>query len=306
MDFKDKNIISIDDLSKEDLLKLIEVGEVMEKDGNSELMKGKMLGSLFFEPSTRTRLSFEAAMMRLGGNVVGFADSGTTSIKKGESIHDTIKMVEHYCDVIVIRHPTEGTAQIAADATELPVINAGDGINQHPTQTMVDLFTIKKTQGKIDGVKVAFVGDLKYGRTVHSLSIALSHFDDVEQFFVSPNSLKMPKSYFDRLTKAGVKFSEHEKIEDVLDKVDILYMTRIQQERFPTKQEYEKMKGVFHLKKSMLGNVKDNMRILHPLPRVDEISEDVDDTPHAYYFQQAGLAVPVREALLALVLGKAK
>jgi aspartate carbamoyltransferase catalytic subunit len=244
-------------------------------------------------------------MTRLGGKVIGFAEAGISSAKKGETLYDTIKMVENYCDVIVIRHSLAGSARVAAEASAKPVINAGDGTNQHPTQTFIDLYAIQKSQGKLNSLKVAFVGDLKYGRTVHSLAMALRFFN-CEMFFVSPESLRMPEHYLDELRKAKINFSVYGKIEDVLNKIDILYMTRIQEERFPDSTEYEKVKGVYILKKKMLENVKKNLKILHPLPRVDEISQSVDETPHAYYFQQASFGVPVRQAVLALVLDKVK
>lgn len=305
MSFKDRDIISINDLSKADIIKILDTAKKMEKKAPPALLKGKIMASLFFEPSTRTRLSFESAMTRLGGKVIGFAEAGISSAKKGETLHDTIKMVENYCDVIVMRHSLAGAARIAAESSSKPVINAGDGTNQHPSQTFIDLYTIQKSQGKLNGLKVAFVGDLKYGRTVHSLAMALRFFN-CEMFFVSPESLRMPDHYFDELRKARIKFSVHSKIEDVLNKIDILYMTRIQQERFPDPTDYEKVKGAHVLKKKMLENVKKNLKILHPLPRVDEISQNVDNTPYAYYFQQASFGVPVRQAVLALVLGKAK
>lgn len=301
--FKGKDIISINDISKEEIEFVLETADWIEKQADKTgYLKGKVMASLFFEPSTRTKDSFTSSCIRLGGKIVGFDNVGSTSLSKGESLYDTAKMYEKYADVIVMRHKLEGAARLVAEAALIPVINGGDGTNQHPTQTLLDLYSIKKTQGKIDGLKVAMAGDLKYGRTVHSLAIALSHYN-CRLYFISPESLGMPKHIKEELDKKGVLYSEHKKIEEVIDLADILYMTRIQGERFPDKAEYEKVKGVYVLKKSMLANVKDNLRIMHPLPRVDEISTDVDSTKYAYYFSQAGNGIPVRQALLCLVTG---
>ncbi len=306
MAFKGRSIISINDLTKQDILHVLKAASNIErKKGKESMLKGKVMASLFYEPSTRTRLSFESAMRKLGGEIIGFSDPSTSSLVKGESLFDTIKMVENYADVIVLRHPLQGSARLAADTAKVPVINAGDGANQHPTQTLLDLYTILKTQKRLNSLKVALCGDLKYGRTVHSLVIALSHFN-AELFFISPPSLKMPKFYLDILNKAGIKFSEHGMIEDIIEKVDIFYVTRIQKERFPDEVEYEKVKDVYILKKDMLKKVKSNMKILHPLPRVNEIAADVDKTPHAAYFEQAANGIPIRQALLLLVTGKIK
>ncbi|MCX6706693.1 MAG: aspartate carbamoyltransferase [Candidatus Woesearchaeota archaeon] len=308
INFRGRSIISINNLSKEEIIYILETAkkiEAMPFKKKSELLKGKVMASLFFEPSTRTRLSFNSAMTRLGGRVIGFSDPMTSSFAKGETLYDTIKMVENYVDVIAIRHPIEGAARLASEATEKPVVNGGDGANQHPTQTLLDLYTIKKAQGKISGLKIAMCGDLKYGRTVHSLAIALSHFN-CRLYFISPESLKMPAYYLAELSKRGVMFSEHEKIEEVIDEVDIFYSTRIQKERFPDHAEYEKVKDVYILTKEMLNKVKKNMRIMHPLPRVNEITLSVDSTPHAYYFQQSANGIPVRQAVLSLVLGALK
>mgnify|MGYP006303180533 FL=1 len=303
--FKGKPIISIRDMSKADIIKVLETAKRIEGMGQRKrqgLLNGKVMASLFYEPSTRTRLSFSSAMTRLGGRVIGFSDPDTSSSKKGETLYDTIKMVERYSDVIVMRHPVEGSARLAEESTGKPVINGGDGANQHPTQTLLDLYTIKKAHSKISGLKIAMCGDLKYGRTVHSLAIALSHFK-CRLYFVSPPSLRMPDYYLNELSAKGIEFSEHEKIEEVIDEVDIFYSTRIQKERFPDPAEYEKVKDVYILTKNMLSNAKKNMRVMHPLPRVNEIATDVDGTPHAYYFEQSANGVPVRQALLALVLG---
>ena len=301
MNFKNRHIISIDDFSKEELLYILDVAKSMKQ--NKELMlSNKILATLFFEPSTRTRLSHEAAMMKLGGKVIGFSDPSSSSHKKGETLHDTIKMVEQYADVIVMRHYLDGAARAAARNSKVPIINAGDGANQHPTQTLLDLYTIFETQGSLENLKIAMVGDLKYGRTTHSLSKALSLFN-AELYFVAPKELQMTSSIIEELKEKKIKYKLSEKIEDVIEKVDILYMTRIQKERFPDVMEYEKVKNAFILEKSMLVNAKTNMKIMHPLPRVNEISTDVDETPHAYYFEQAGNGIPVRQALLCLVLG---
>ncbi|HIG96241.1 TPA: aspartate carbamoyltransferase [Candidatus Woesearchaeota archaeon] len=302
--FLKKDLISIKDLSKEELLFLINTAETMEQEDCSELLRGRILATLFFEPSTRTRLSFESAMKRLGGSVIGFADPKVTSSQKGESLADTIKMIEGYADIIVMRHPIEGSARLAAETAKIPVINGGDGANQHPTQTIVDLFTIKKTQGKLDELHIAMIGDLKFGRTVHSLAIALSHFK-VKLYFVSPESLRMPEHILEALRKNNILFSEHEKLEDIIPLVDIMYVTRIQKERFPDIMEYEKVKNAYIIKKETIQRAKLNMKILHPLPRVNEIHTDVDETPHAYYFQQAHNGVLVRMALLAIMIGNA-
>ncbi|MBD3309956.1 aspartate carbamoyltransferase [Candidatus Woesearchaeota archaeon] len=302
MRFKGKDIISINDMTKPEIIHILETAKKMEKRSSKKLMQGKILGTLFFEPSTRTRLSFESAAKRLGAQTVGFADPSVSSVKKGESLWDTIKVTEKYCDVIVMRHPHEGSARLAAEAASVPIINGGDGPNQHPTQTLLDLYTIKKCQGKLTGLKVAMSGDLKYGRTVHSLAAALSLFN-CRVFFIAPPELQMPKHILDELDRRNIKYSLHPRIEDVITKVDVLYSTRIQKERFPNEKEYEKVKNIFILKQSMLRGVKKNLSIMHPLPRVNEIMKEVDDTPYAEYFEQAGNGIPVRMALLALVTG---
>lgn len=304
MGFKNKHIISIDELSKEDVLKILSTAAELEKD-QRPVLDGKVLATLFFEPSTRTRLSHEAAMLQLGGRVLGFADPSATSGKKGETLQDTIRMADQYADIIVMRHYMEGAARAASEVSKVPIINGGDGANQHPTQTLLDLYSIQKTQKKLDGLKIAMVGDLKYGRTVHSLAKGLSNFD-CELMFVAPEELQMPKYVLHFLDENKIKYSFHKKIEEVIDEVDILYMTRIQQERFIDLNEYEKVKDVYILKKEMLINCKKNMKILHPLPRVNEIEYAVDETPHAYYFEQAGNGVPVRQAIFCLVLGVKK
>ncbi len=298
-----RDIISIGELSKNEILNILEKAKKLKQKPEPKLLDGYVLGSCFFEPSTRTRLSFETAMKRLGGNVVGFADPNVTSTKKGESLFDSIKIIGQYVDVIAMRHPLEGSARRAAEATDKPIINGGDGANQHPTQTLLDLFTIQECQGKIENLKIALVGDLKYGRTTHSLAQALINFN-AKLYFVAPESLQMPDHICTELKNKKIIFSKHEKIEEIIDGVDILYMTRIQSERFPDPMEYERIKNVFILKESMLTNAKNNMRVLHPLPRVNEIATDVDNTKHAYYFEQAENGLYVRQALLALTLGK--
>ncbi len=300
--FKGRDVISISDFSKEDLLYLIQSAKAIKENPEPTLLKGKILACCFFESSTRTRLSFEAAMHRLGGAVVGFSDSKATSSNKGESLHDTMKMIANYSDVVALRHPLEGAAQLAADILKIPVINAGDGSNQHPTQTLVDLFTIQETQGGLQELQIALAGDLKHGRTVHSLSKALIHFN-CRLYFISPPSLEMPRPICEELREKGVKFSFHQSIEEVIHKLDILYMTRIQEERFVHRSDYEGVKNAIVLKPPLFERAKSNLKILHPLPRVHEIDKQVDALPFAHYFDQAANGVCVRQALLSLLLG---
>jgi len=299
--FKGKNVISINDFSKEELLYILKEAEQLENKPQPNLLQGKILASLFFEPSTRTRLSFESSMIKLGGQVISSAEANTSSLKKGETVWDTIKMVEKYADVIVLRHSVEGASRLAAEASDVPVINAGDGANQHPTQTLLDLYTIKKEKS-LDNINIGFVGDLKYGRTVHSLVTALSHFN-VTMKFISPEALKMPKHYLDELNEKNIKFDEVEDLNKSVKNLDFLYVTRIQQERFPDLVEYEKYKNIYQVNKSTL-KISKNMKIMHPLPRVGEINPEIDNTRNAIYFDQAANGIPVRQALLALVLGK--
>lgn len=303
--FKDRDIISISDLDKADILTIIKTAKQIKAHPQPHLLKNKVMASCFFEPSTRTRLSFETAMQRLGGSVVGFTDGATTSTKKGETLHDTMKMVEGYADVIVLRHYLEGAARHAARSTTKPVINCGDGANQHPTQTLIDLYTILECQKKLNDLHIALVGDLKYGRTVHSLAEALRFFG-ARLYFVAPEPLQMPDQVVELLREHNITFSCHENIEEVVRKVDILYMTRIQAERFADPYEYERVKNIFVLNAKMLNGSKRNLRILHPLPRVNEINFEIDALPEAYYFEQAANGIFVRQALLALVLGKIK
>ncbi|MBL7055720.1 aspartate carbamoyltransferase [Candidatus Woesearchaeota archaeon] len=298
------NIVSINDFSKQDLFNILKIAKRMEKP-HPNLLKGKTLATLFFEPSTRTRLSFIYAMESLGGKVLGFDDASTSSAEKGESLWDTAKIVEKYCDVMVIRHPTEGSARLAAEASSKPVINAGDGANQHPTQTLLDLYTIQKTKKTLNNLSVGLLGDLKYGRTVHSLVKALSHFNTTF-YFIAPPALQMPQTYLDELKKKGIKFYTESNLQKVSKNLDVLYVTRIQKERFPDPVEYQKYKGYYKLDTNLLKHIKKNMKILHPLPRVDEMDRSLDNTSHAVYFEQAANGIPVRKALLALVLGKAK
>ena len=305
MDFKNKDIISINDFSKEELLYFLKVVKQVELKPKNNLLKGKVLAALFFEPSTRTRLSFMSAMEQLGGEVIGFSSSNMTSMQKGESLWDTIKMTDQYADLIVVRHTLEGSARLAAEAASVPVINGGDGSNQHPTQTILDLYTIQKIKGRLDGLNVGFVGDLKYGRTVHSLVIALSHFNPTF-YFIAPDDLQMPEAYLDELFQKKVKYYKTSDLARFSKELDILYVTRIQKERFPDPLEYEKFKDVYKIDESFLQNVKKDLKIMHPLPRVGEIDKSVDKTPHAAYFEQAANGIPVRKALLALVLGKIK
>ena len=303
MDLKNQDIISINDFSKEELLHILKVVRQMEQKPKNSLLKGKILAALFFEPSTRTRLSFISSMEQLGGEVIGFSNANTTSIQKGESLWDTIKMTEQYADVIVIRHPLEGSARLAAEAASIPVINGGDGSNQHPTQTMLDLYTIQKTKGKLENLHIGFVGDLKYGRTVHSLVIALANFNPTF-YFIAPDDLQMPENYLDELFQKKVKYHKTSDLTRFSKEIDVLYVTRIQKERFPDPLEYEKFKGIYRIDEAFLQNIKKDLKIMHPLPRIDEIDKSIDNTEHAAYFEQAANGIPVRKALLALVLGK--
>ncbi len=305
MDFRNRDVISIKDFTKDEILHVLRNAKKIDGRPNPSLMKGKVMASLFFEPSTRTRLSFESAMTRLGGSVIGFAEPGSSSLKKGETLWDTIKMAEKYADVIVMRHPVEGAARLAAEASSVPVINGGDGANQHPTQTLLDLYTIQKTKGRIDGLNIGFLGDLKYGRTVHSLATALTHFNST-LYLISPEALRMPDSYLEELNRKKVKYHEESDLMKVIGKLDVLYATRIQKERFPDPLEYKKYAGVYRLDKAILPYVKPSLKIMHPLPRVDEINPELDATPHALYFEQAGNGIPVRQALLSLVTGRLK
>lgn len=297
-----KSLISIHDFTKEEMLHVLEVAKEFEKNKVQTLLHDKVVATLFFEPSTRTRLSFETASNRLGARVIGFSDAGNTSVSKGETLKDTIKMVSNYVDLIVMRHPLEGAARYASEVASVPVINAGDGANQHPSQTMLDLYTIMQTQGKLTDIRINMVGDLKYGRTVHSLLQAMSHFKP-HFTFTAPDELKMPQEYKDFLDAKRIPYTETTELEGNINDCDILYMTRVQQERFTDPMEYEKVKNTYNLTASMLTCAKENMKILHPLPRVTEIAQDVDETKHAYYFKQAENGVYVRMAIIAYLLG---
>ncbi len=297
------SFISFANLTKEKILYLIELAQEFEKYPNRKILDGKVVATLFFEPSTRTRLSFETAANRLGARVIGFTDPKVTSSSKGETLKDTIIMVGNYADVIVMRHYLEGAARYAAEVAPVPVINAGDGANQHPSQTMLDLYSIYKTQGTLENLNICLVGDLKYGRTVHSLLMAMRHFNPTFHF-IAPSELAMPDEYKEYCKKNGIKFVESQDFnEDIISQSDIIYMTRVQRERFTDLMEYERVKDVYILKANMLGKVKENMKILHPLPRVNEIAYDVDNNPHAYYFDQARNGLYAREAIICDVLG---
>jgi aspartate carbamoyltransferase catalytic subunit len=305
MDFEGRDIISIKDFSKEEMLHILDVANKLENKPEPTLLNDKILAALFFEPSTRTRLSFESSMFRLGGKVLGFANANITSISKGESLADTAKIISTYCDVIAIRHPTAGTAKTFADNSEVPVINAGDGPNQHPTQTLLDMYTIKKSKGRLENLQIGFLGDLKYGRTVHSLVEAMVHFKPTFHF-ISPSSLALPEEQLKELDAANVEYHVTDDFYGSLKNLDILYDTRIQKERFLDPEEYEKHKGVYIVDKRIIKFAKKDLKILHPLPRVDELSPELDNTPYALYFQQARNGLPVRQALLALVTGRIK
>ena len=297
------NFVTIADITKDKILYLIEMAKEFECHPNRELLKGKVIATLFFEPSTRTRLSFETAANRLGARVIGFADPKITSGTKGETLKDTILMVGNYADVIVMRHYIEGAAQYASEVSPVPIVNAGDGAHQHPSQCMLDLYSIYKTQGTLENLNIYLVGDLKYGRTVHSLIMAMRHFNPTFHF-VAPKELSMPNEYKLYCKEYGIKFQEHTAFnEKLIADADILYMTRVQKERFSDLMEYERVKNIYILKNDMLGSAKPNMKILHPLPRVNEINYDVDHNPHAYYIQQAHNGLFARQAIFCDVLG---
>lgn len=298
-----KHIISINDLSREELELALHTAATLKAHPQPELLKHKVIASCFFEASTRTRLSFETAIHRLGASAVGFADGSNTSLgKKGETLADTISVISTYVDAIVMRHPQEGAARLATEFSGgIPILNAGDGANQHPTQTLLDLFTIQETQSRLNQLNIAMVGDLKYGRTVHSLTQALAKFDGNRFFFIAPDALAMPAYITDMLDEKNIAWSRHDSFEEVMPQLDILYMTRVQKERLDP-SEYANVKAQFILRAADLHTARDNMKVLHPLPRIDEITTDVDKTPYAWYFQQAGNGIYARQALLALVL----
>lgn len=306
LEFEGRDIISIKDFSREEINYIFKIAKSMEPLAakGSNILKGKILATLFFEPSTRTRLSFESAMHKLGGSTIGFAEAEIASVKKGENLADTIRTVDNYADVIALRHPLEGAARLAAEFSKVPILNGGSGAEEHPTQALLDVYTMNKEKGKIDGLKIAFVGDLRYGRTVHSLAYALSLYN-VELYLVSPESLKMRREVLQAI-KERIQVIERTNLEKIIPLVDVLYVTRIQKERFPDPAEYAKVKGSFKLDLQALTDAKKDLTILHPLPRIDEIAPEVDNTPYARYFQQVRNGIVMRMALLALILGAVK
>ena len=306
LEFEGRDIISVKDFSREEIDYILKIAQAMEPIAakGSDMLRGKILATLFFEPSTRTRLSFEAAMHKLGGSTIGFAEAEIASVKKGENLADTVRTVENYADVIAVRHPLEGAARLAAEFAKVPIINGGSGAEEHPTQALLDLYTILKEKGKIDGLKIALLGDLRYGRTVHSLAYALSLYN-IELYLVSPESLKMRREVIQTI-KEKIPVTEKTSIEKIVSLVDVLYVTRIQKERFPDPAEYIKVKGSHRIDMKTLSEAKEDLIILHPLPRIDEIAAEVDNTPYARYFQQVWNGIVVRMALLALILGAVK
>ncbi|MBN8524572.1 MAG: aspartate carbamoyltransferase [Planctomycetes bacterium] len=305
MNLSGRHVISIADFTRDDILHILKRAREMEGRRDDEPLRGRLMGTLFFEPSTRTRLSFEAAMLKLGGRVMGFSDPGSSSAKKGESLADTIRMVERYADVIVMRHPRDGAARLAAELSRVPVINGGDGSNQHPTQTFLDLYTISRLFPQLisgGGLTVAFAGDLRYGRTVHSLISALCHFGG-RIITVAPRGLELPPQYEAEAKAHGITVEAVPTLADAIPLCDVMYMTRLQEERFPDPLEFDHIKQTYRVTAAMLKHARPEMRILHPLPRVNEIAADVDATAHAHYFTQAANGIPVRQAILALVLG---
>lgn len=306
--FQGRSVVSAEDFSKAELLSLLDAARAFDpsRRGGTQLpasLQGRVLGLLFFEPSTRTRLSFESAMLRLGGSVLGFSDAKMSSLSKGESLVDTIRVVEGYCDAIVLRHPKEGAARLAAEVADVPVLNGGDGSNQHPTQTFLDLYTIREAAGRLDGLRVGFMGDLRYGRTVHSLATALLHFD-VDLRFIGPPNLQLPPDLRESIEAAGRLGGEVATLPEA-GPLDVLYLTRIQQERFPDPMDYERVRNAYRVDRQALEPLGPDLKVLHPLPRVNEVARDVDDLPGALYFQQTRNGVTVRMALLDLILGAA-
>lgn len=297
------SLVSIDDISRDEILDIIRRAQFFEEHPNHKILDGKVVATLFFEPSTRTRLSFETAVNRLGGRVIGFSDAATSSSSKGETLKDTIKMVSNYVDLIIMRHYLEGAARYATEVTDTPIINAGDGANQHPSQTLLDLYSIRKTQGRLDDLTITLVGDLKYGRTVHSLLMAMRYFNPTFHF-VACEELRMPREYREFCDRNGIRYYEHSDFSDeVITASDILYMTRVQRERFADIMEYERVKDLYTLHASMLEGAKETLKVLHPLPRVNEIDQDVDDSPKAYYFEQARNGLFARQAIICKALG---
>ncbi len=306
LQFKGRDIISIADFTREEISYILKSAKAMEPLAakRSKMLEGKILASLFFEPSTRTRLSFEAAMLKLGGSTIGFAEAEIASVRKGENLADTIRTVENYADIIALRHPLDGAAKLAAEYSKAPILNAGSGSEEHPTQALMDLYTLQKEKGKIDGLKIALVGDLRYGRTVHSLAYALSLYD-IELYLISPETLRMRREVI-RAIRNKISIVEDNNLHNIIPQMDVLYITRIQKERFPDLAEYAKVKGIYRIDLKTLGRAKKELIILHPLPRVDEIAAEIDSTPQARYFQQVWNGIVVRMALLALVLGAVK
>jgi len=299
---KNKSLISINDYTKEEYIEILDLAAEFENNPNQDILKGYVVATLFFEPSTRTRLSFESAVNRLGGKVIGFSDTNTSSSTKGETLRDTIRTVSNYCDLIVMRHPLEGSSRFASEISRVPVINAGDGANQHPSQTLLDLYSIRKTQETLENLNIFLVGDLKYGRTVHSLLIAMSQFN-ATFYFISPDELKMPEEYKLYLDNMGISYNEYKEFADIIQQADIVYMTRVQKERFSDPIEYERTKNAYVLRTNMLKDVKPGMKVLHPLPRVNEIHLDVDESGKAYYFTQTLNGVYTRQAIITKILG---
>lgn len=303
MNFEGRDIVSIRDFSRDEIEYIMDTTRLMEpltKRG-STMLQGRILATLFFEPSTRTRMSFESAMQKLGGDCISIAEARTSSLKKGESLADTVRTVENYADLLVIRHPLDGSARMAAEMASVPVINAGSGAEEHPTQALLDLYTIQREVGRIDGLNIAFIGDLRYGRTVNSLAYALALYDTTIHF-ISPESLRVRGEVIDEVSQK-VKITEGRELNNVLSRIDVLYVTRIQKERIPDPEEYEKVKGIYRITTETLRNAKSNMIVMHPLPRVDEISPEVDMTPNAKYFKQTWYGLVTRMAVLALCFG---
>lgn len=299
---KHKSLISINDFSREEHIRILDLAEAFERQPTQRILEDFVVATLFFEPSTRTRLSFESAASRLGAQLIGFSEPASTSLQKGESLRDTIRTISNYSDIIIMRHPREGSARFASEVASVPVINAGDGANQHPTQTLLDLYSIRKTQGTLDNLSIAFVGDLKYGRTVHSLVMAFCNYNTTFHL-ISPPDLKLPSSVKIHIKEKSLAYFQYTEMTEVIPKADIIYMTRIQKERFSDPLDYERVRNSYVLRESMLEPAKPTLRILHPLPRVNEIAIDVDENPKAYYFTQALNGVFVRQALLASILG---
>ncbi len=301
--FAGRDIVSVRDFSRREIDHVLDMAEVMEplSRKGSDMLHGRIMATLFFEASTRTRLSFESAMTRLGGTALGFAETKGTSVEKGENLADTVRVVEKYADVLVVRHPLEGAARMAAEFSSVPVINAGSGAEEHPTQALLDLYTMRKELGTIDGLTIGMIGDLRFGRTVHSLAYALSQYK-VKLLLISPDILRMRREVLEEVSKK-IDVEESASLKEHLKEMDVIYMTRVQKERFADLQEYEKVKGSYRLIAEDLSKAKKNSIVMHPLPRVDEVDPDVDSSPHAKYFQQVGNGVVLRMGLLGLVLG---